>query len=140
MKESCPLTMKYLLTIITIISIILYCIPNTYKVQSEEFKKEQLIESLSTKYKVDYKLVNKIITCESSMYSSAVNENISSTTGKVWSRDWGLLQINDYYHEKVMSKIGLDIHNEYDSLEYGIMLLSKVGTSPWKASSKCWLK
>ena len=95
------------------------------------------ITRLSTEYKVDEVLVRKIIKCESQMYGTAINRN-KRADGTVWSSDWGLMQINDYYHEKYMASIGLDIHDQYDSLEYGIMLLSTGGTKFWNASKYCW--
>ena len=94
------------------------------------------ITRLSTEFKVDEKLVRAIIKCESSMYGSAINHN--KIDGVVWSSDWGLMQINDYYHKETMVKLGLNIENEFDSLEYGIRLLSQQGVSPWKASASCW--
>lgn len=106
----------------------------------EEVKEIKTIDSeitrLSVEYKVDEKLVRAIIKCESSMYGSAINHN--KIDGVVWSSDWGLMQINDYYHKDTMLKLGLDIKDEYDSLEYGIMLLANEGTKHWKASESCW--
>lgn len=72
------------------------------------------------------------------MYGSAVNENLDKD-GKVWSRDFGPFQINDFWHEKTMEKMGLDIHDQWDSLEYGFILINKQGFHPWKASRGCWL-
>lgn len=71
------------------------------------------------------------------MYGQAVNEN-KLPDGTVWSRDWGPLQVNDYYHEKAMRDRGLDIRNEIDSLQYGMELMYKEGTTPWRASRHCW--
>lgn len=92
---------------------------------------------LSKQYAVNEKLVKKIIKCESQMYDEAVNHNLDKD-GKVWSSDYGPMQINNYYHESIMETMGLDIHDRYDSLEYGIKLLAKYGTKPWNASRKCW--
>lgn len=94
---------------------------------------------LSKQYAVNEKTVRKIIQCESRMYPKAVNEN-KDKNGITWSKDWGPMQINDYYHNTEMSKLNLDIHDEYDSLEYGIKLLATQGTKPWTASEKCWSK
>jgi hypothetical protein len=99
----------------------------------------EIITKYSTEYGVDEVLVRKIISCESSMYGEAVNHN-KDKNGVVWSTDWGLMQVNDYFHEATMSKLGLDVHNTIDSLKYGIMMLKSQGTSPWKASVKCWSK
>lgn len=96
------------------------------------------ITRLTKEYKVDEKLVRAIIKCESQNNSKAINPNI--TDGKIWSIDWGSMQINSYFHFTSMEKLGLDYYNEYDSLEYGIMLLSTDGTRHWQASKTCWSK
>ena len=95
------------------------------------------IDRLSIKYGVSSSVVRAVIKCESSMYGGAVNKN-RDKNGEVWSVDYGPLQVNDYYHEKTMLKLGLDIHNQFDSLEYGIMMMKSQGLQPWSASKKCW--
>lgn len=144
--------MKYIgLRIIICIAIILSCLPqlviawdfNFFKKEEKVEQKEivytidELITKYSKEYTVDEVLVRKIISCESSMYGEAVNHN-KDKNGVVWSTDWGLMQVNDYFHEATMSKLGLDVHSTIDSLKYGIMMLKSQGTSPWKASQKCW--
>jgi hypothetical protein len=139
---------RVLINLIIVIGIFFYY-SQVYGMELKFWKKEEVkvivepiktldseITRLSAEYKVDEKLVRAIIKCESSMYGSAINHN--KIDGVVWSSDFGLMQINDYYHEKTMEKLGFDIRNEFDSLKYGIILLSTQGTSPWKASSKCW--
>lgn len=96
------------------------------------------INKLSVEYKVSSSTISEIVKCESSMYGTAINHNLDKN-GKIWSSDYGPLQINDYYHEDRMNKLELDIHNQWDSLEYGIMLFKEQGTKPWSASKKCWL-
>jgi len=94
------------------------------------------IEALATKYRVDVSVANRIIKCESSFKENAFNKNIKD--GVHWSTDFGYFQVNDFFHEKEMIKIGLDIHTPNDNLEYGFYLLQRDGTRHWKASSKCW--
>jgi hypothetical protein len=94
------------------------------------------IDRLSIKYGVASSTARSIIKCESSMYGEAINRN-RLPDGTVWSSDFGPFQVNDYFHEDTMTKLGLDIHNQFDSLEYGFMLLSSQGVGPWKASAKC---
>jgi len=112
---------------------------------------ESEVDRLSIKYNISSSTVNKIIACESKMYGQAVNHNYAfrtvtfedgSTTSikYVWSHDFGPLQINDFWHEKTMTKMGLDIHDQWDSLEYGFFLMKKQGLKPWSASKKCWSK
>lgn len=139
--------MKYLISLILWVIIILaVCFIGYLPSNAEELiapKLERTLESevsrLSVKYGVSETLVNKIIKCESSMYGNAVNHN-KLKDGTIWSTDWGYLQINDYYHQKTMEKLGLNIKDEFDSLEYGFMLLKSQGTQPWKASKLCWNK
>lgn len=107
-------------------------VPETRTLDSE-------IDRLSTKYVVDPKIIRAIITCESQMYGEAINRN-RLPDGTIWSSDFGPLQINDYYHEQTMKNLGLDIHNQYDSLEYGFMLFKSQGVEPWSASKGCWSK
>ena len=94
------------------------------------------IDRLSIKYNVASSTARAIIYCESRMYGSAVNVNYSN--GVAWSIDSGPFQINDYYHKDTMTRLGLDYYNQWDSLEYGFILLKDQGLSPWKASKGCW--
>ncbi len=96
------------------------------------------IDRLSVKYDIASSTVNRIIQCESKMYGGAENHNLDKN-GKTWSIDKGWLQINSYFHTLPMSKLGLDINDKWDSLEYGFMLMDKQGFQPWSASKKCWL-
>jgi len=97
-----------------------------------------LIARYVLEYKVDGSIINKIIKCESSNNPYATNTNYKD--GIAWSKDFGLMQINDYYHKDTMSKLGLNIENPQDSLKYGFILFKSQGTTPWSASKKCWSK
>jgi hypothetical protein len=107
------------------------------------------IDRLSEFYGVASSTVRAVAQCESSLYGKAQNKNYYKKTEIVdgkevvtmvhWSTDFGFLQVNDYYHKANMDKMGLDIYNEFDSLEYGIYLMSKQGLAPWKASRTCWI-
>lgn len=97
------------------------------------------IDRLSIKYSVASSTARAIIKCESSMYGEAINRN-RLPDGTIWSSDYGPFQVNDYYHKDIMKELGLDIYNQWDSLEYGFMLLSRTGVEPWKASRGCWSK
>jgi hypothetical protein len=94
------------------------------------------IDRLSIKYDVASSTVRSIIYCESRMYGSVVNINYEN--GVAWSEDRGYMQINDYFHKDTMTKLGLDYYDQWDSLEYGFILLRDQGLSPWKASKGCW--
>jgi hypothetical protein len=92
---------------------------------------------LALKYNVDEELSFKIMYCESRHYTRVENKNYDKS-GVWWSSDWGRWQVNDYYHEAAAIKLGLNIYDEWDNLEYGFILLSKQGTQPWNASKACW--
>lgn len=110
------------------------------------------IHRLSNELHLDENLVKEIIRCEGTLYPTTPNVNYHKrVTGYeydgrpviykiAWSRDWGPLQINDFYHEQKMRERGLDIHNDFDSLQYGMEMMAKDGTEPWKASKSCWQK
>lgn len=103
---------------------------------------KDLLETVSTlaeKYNQDKDLALAIIKCEGQAYKS-IGNNKNYKNGQVWSTDIGWWQINDYYHEKSAQKLGLDIYNEIDNLEYGFVLLKEQGTQPWSASKDCWSK
>lgn len=92
---------------------------------------------LAKKYNQNPVLAQRIIDCEGLAYKR-IGNNKNYRNGVMWSTDIGWWQINDYYHEQNALKLGLDIHNEWDNLEYGFILMSEQGTSPWNASKSCW--
>lgn len=97
------------------------------------------IDRLSVKYGVASSTARAVIKCESAMYGTAVNHN-RLPDGTIWSSDFGNWQINDYFHKEDMDKLGLNIYNEWDSLEYGFILFKQQGLAPWSASRACWSK
>jgi len=138
----------YLFTIISLLIVSLYprfavaeAVP--YVEPAKSYQEEKTIETeidrLSLLYGVSSSTVRAVAKCESSMYGSAINRN-KLPDGTVWSSDFGPLQINDYFHKKTMDSLGLNIYNEFDSLEYGIRMMSQQGLAPWSASRGCWNK
>ena len=111
---------------------------------------ESEVSRLALKYGQSEILALKIMWCEGQHYSASVNRNYHyvangvDPSGKIyykkvlWSSDWGHWQINDYYHLRAAKKMGLDIKDEWDNLEYGFWLLDQQGTRPWNASKYCW--
>jgi hypothetical protein len=99
-----------------------------------------MVHRLYQKYQppVSEQLILKVIQCEGTIYGTT-NAN-KDKTGHIWSRDWGLLQINDYYHKARMQAMGLDIYKSADSLEYGFVLMREHGLKEWSASKFCWNK
>lgn len=97
---------------------------------------KNLVNRYAKKYQVSSKKMLAIISCESQNDPNSVNENIRK--GKVWSRDRGLMQLNDFFQKDEAEKMGLSIYNMEDNVEFGAYLMSKQGTIPWSASRKCW--
>lgn len=42
------------------------------------------------------------------------------------------------FHQKLASKMGLNLTQAKDNIEYGIWLYNNFGTQPWLASKNCW--
>lgn len=96
------------------------------------------VHRLALKYKQNETLARAIIKCEGKMYKDRGNNKNYTKEGVWWSSDIGWWQINDFYHKDSALKMGLDIYNEWDNLEYGFSLMSREGTTPWNASKYCW--
>lgn len=94
---------------------------------------------LAKKYAVSESLSRNIIKCEGLQYKTLGN-NKNYRNGVHWSTDIGWWQVNDYYHAKTAKRMGLNLYNDWDNLEYGFWLLSKQGSQPWSASRHCWSK
>lgn len=86
---------------------------------------------------VNYVMVASIIYCESGW-----NENIiglNKRNGEVWSKDFGLFQLNDFYHKKEALNMGYDITDPEHNIIYGMYLLRTQGIQPWsnQTTLKC---
>lgn len=110
--------------------------------QIQEETLQQKIERLSNKYQVSAVLASEIIRCESRFVETAtrLNKRVDSETGAeyVWSKDIGYWQLNTYWQEETMNKMGWDIYAPEDNLEAGFWLLKTSGTKPWNWSKWCW--
>jgi len=58
--------------------------------------------------------------------------------GVVNGGDRGVMQINEGYHLKTATKLGLDILTLEGNLAYARFLYETQGTRPWSSSSPCW--
>jgi hypothetical protein len=90
------------------------------------------IARLSNKYNFSEAKARKIIKCESLIYGQAAENKNYDENGIFWSTDIG------YWHEATAKKMGYDIRNWKDNLEYGAILLSRDGDRHWSASQYCW--
>ena len=73
----------------------------------------------------------KIAYCESRLTVSAKNVN------KNKSIDISVFQVNSL-HRPTALKLGLDISNYSDNIDYALVLYKRNGTQDWLASAKCW--
>jgi len=105
-----------------------------------EWTPDTLITELSVAYGQDESLIRKIIHCESRGDVNAMNKNFNEK-GQWWSSDYGLMQINNYWHEATAAELGMNIYDWQHSLEYGVILLKTDGAMRhWSASAYCWNK
>lgn len=44
------------------------------------------------------------------------------------------------FHQKLATKMGLNLTKAEDNISYGIWLYNKFGNAPWLASKPCWSK
>lgn len=86
---------------------------------------------LAEKYNQDPFTALAVIKCESKFSPWASHLNINGT------RDYSYFQVNST-HRKEALEYGLDITDPQDNLEYGMMLLTREGLTPWKSSRPCW--
>ena len=98
---------------------------------AEEWNVDSAISALSFKYNLDERDVRSIIKCESNFKVDAFNLNKDRTL------DYGLFQINTYWHLSSARKLGLDIFTPQGNLEYGFYLLANDGVKHWKSSNAC---
>ena len=138
--------MKYNLVAILIILSFLITNKVLTKVEAEHYVAptpktfESEINRLAIKYNKPVNVAKEVIRCEGLLYKTSGNNKNYDKDGNVWSTDIGWWQLNDYYHKESAKRLGLDINNEWDNLEYGFILWTKEGLKPWKASEPCWSK
>lgn len=69
-------------------------------VTEEKPLRTQIKDYIVEVFKEDSEMALKVFICESNLRPDAVNDNYTED-GRVWSRDWGIAQINDYYHDNI---------------------------------------
>ena len=93
-------------------------------------------EQIVRTYFRDIPVMIQVARCESTFRHTLADGSVLK--GKVDPRDTGVMQINKGYHGATAQKLGLDLHDIYDNMEYARYLYEKQGTQPWSASSPCW--
>lgn len=96
------------------------------------------VERFVKDYFADIPILAEIAKCESRFRHYNSNGNV--LRGNRDRRDTGVMQINLYYHSKTLDKLGLNVHDVDDNVQYARYLYEKHGVKPWMSSSKCWAK
>ncbi len=95
-------------------------------------------EAIVREYFSDIPVMIQVARCESTFRHNLADGSV--LRGKVDSRDTGVMQINSHYHGQAAEKLGLDLENLHDNMEYARGLYERQGTQPWSASAPCWSK
>ena len=106
-------------------------------------EKEALAQGINTElyvrhYFSDIPILAKIAYCESRFRQ--FTKNGYPLRGEVNKYDVGVMQINEFYHDKVAEKRGDNLHTLDGNLSYARYLYEKEGARPWMSSSPCWAK
>jgi hypothetical protein len=83
-----------------------------------------------------------ITSCESGNGKGSVNQydkkgNVLTHFNDNKTFDLGVGQINSVHLEEA-ARMGLNLNDPYDNIDFTLWLYVQQGTNPWKASSKCW--
>ena len=109
-----------------------YCFAESHVAYVRAKTVEEKIEIQATKLSLNPKLVKKIVNCESK------GKQIARGHLAVVGVDIGVFQLNSHFHEVKAKEKGFDIYDEDDNIAYGLWLMKKEGTMPWKSSRLCW--
>lgn len=94
------------------------------------------LESHVREYFKDTPVLAEVARCESTFRH--ILSNGKTLRGEVNPDDVGVMQINEEYHAKTATRMGLDLKKIDDNLAYAKYLYQKEGLKPWMSSSKCW--
>lgn len=86
----------------------------------------------------DKDIITACIQQESQFLNSAVCKNRDKTTGQVWSTDWGICQINDFYHigpKKDFPSVQYVLENPDAAVHYMIKMKKAGHLSMWVSFS-----
>lgn len=129
--------------IISIIAALLvgttFSMPTVLSAQVEEVNKYSLtIEQQVDIYFSDIPIMKKVAFCESGLRQ--FNKYGGVLRGEENRDDVGVMQINEYYHNKTADAFEIDLHTLTGNMAYARYLYDKNGTSDWNASKPCWGK
>lgn len=92
---------------------------------TEIMSPEEVTICIKETFKNDFKTALAVAKAESGLRQSAVHYN--TINGEVWSRDCGVFQVNDYYHE------GACEMGAKENIQYAYDLYLKTGWESWAA-------
>jgi hypothetical protein len=111
----------------------------------EEISRDVDVETYVREYFSDIPILAEVARCESGNRQFGKNGKV--LRGIEVPADVGVMQINETYHLKRATNLGMNIHTLEGNLEYARFLYEEggdhgesLGTRPWLASSKCWSK
>ena len=96
------------------------------------------VERFIEDYFSDIPELKKIAFCESSFRH--FDKNGEPRRGRVNRYDVGVMQINEMYHAKEASALGLDLETIDGNVAFARHLYEREGSRPWNSSSPCWDK
>lgn len=115
--------------------------PAPKEVKAEDYQPitdSKNIERFINDYFADIPILADIAKCESRYRH--LDSNGEVLEGEKNNSDRGVMQINMLYHAKTAGRLGLDIQNLDDNVQYARYLYEKEGAKPWMSSSACWAK
>ena len=115
--------------------------PVPREVKAEDYQpiaNSKNIEKFVNDYFADIPILALIAKCESRFRH--LNSSGTVLKGDRNSYDRGVMQINILYHAKILEKLGLDVQNLDDNVQYARYLYEKEGAKSWMSSSACWAK
>lgn len=115
--------------------------PAPHEVKAKDYQPitdPENIEKFVSDYFADIPILAEIAKCESRYRH--FNSSGTVLKGSQNSYDRGVMQINIFYHAKILEKLGLDAHDLDDNVRYARYLYEKEGAKPWLSSSACWAK
>ncbi len=101
-----------------------------------KIKKSITVEEYVRNYFSDIPIMIEIARCESRFRQ--YDANGKAIRGEQNKSDRGVMQINEYYHNKSSVRFGYNIFTLKGNTSYARVLFEKYGVKPWKSSISCW--
>lgn len=92
---------------------------------TESMTREEIQLCIKETFKNDFKTALAVAKAESGLRQEAVNYNTINEV--VWSKDCGVFQVNDYYHERACEMTA------EENIKYAYKLYQETGWESWAA-------